>query len=249
MRAATPLLTVLVAAAATAANTAATEAQGACSDSDFPIDLSGLQYLGLKPGPASAVSVSACQQACCDQGPIECSIYQFSEHPSLPPKCWLGNSSRSIVDPAGKYQSRGRNIPDPTAPHPVDDTQGLGMRWEGVGAISGGGATTKLLKDYDDKVSAEILDFLFKPNYGLSLQILKVEIGGDTDATEGAEPSHMHSANDLNFERGYEWWLMKEAKARNPDIKLYGLPWGWPGWLDPKATPTTRPPTRSRTPR
>jgi galactosylceramidase len=30
---------------------------------------------------------------------------------------------------------------------------------------------------------------------------------------------------------------MKEAKARNPDIKLYGLPWGWPGWLDPAATP------------
>ena len=23
---------------------------------------------------------------------------------------------------------------------------------------------------------------------------------------------------------------------RGPDIKLYGLPWGWPGWLDPSAT-------------
>ena len=29
---------------------------------------------------------------------------------------------------------------------------------------------------------------------------------------------------------------MKEAKARNPDIKLYGLPWAFPGWLDPNAT-------------
>ena len=29
----------------------------------------------------------------------------------------------------------------------------------------------------------------------------------------------------------YEWWLMKEAKARNPNIKLVGLPWGWPGWI------------------
>lgn len=29
---------------------------------------------------------------------------------------------------------------------------------------------------------------------------------------------------------------MNEAKARNPDIKLYGLPWAWPGWLDPSAT-------------
>lgn len=34
----------------------------------------------------------------------------------------------------------------------VDDTPGLGLRWEGVGAISGGGATTKLLMDYDPKV-------------------------------------------------------------------------------------------------
>jgi galactosylceramidase len=31
---------------------------------------------------------------------------------------------------------------------------------------------------------------------------------------------------------------MKEAKKRNPDIKLYGLPWGWAGWLDPNATAT-----------
>ena len=73
----------------------------------------------------------------------------------------------------------------------MDDTDGLGLRWEGVGAISGGGATTKLLMDYDPKVAADILDYLFLPNFGLNLQMLKVEIGGDTDATEGAEASHM----------------------------------------------------------
>ena len=49
----------------------------------------------------------------------------------------------------------------------------------------------------------------------------------------------MHGGpGDENYNRGYEWWLMKEAKARKPDIKLYGLPWGWPGWLDPAATAT-----------
>ena len=32
---------------------------------------------------------------------------------------------------------------------------------------------------------------------------------------------------------------MKEAKARNPDIKLYGLPWAFAGWLDPAAGPDT----------
>ena len=31
--------------------------------------------------------------------------------------------------------------------------------------------------------------------------------------SEGTESSHMHMADDLNYHRGYEWWLMKEAKA------------------------------------
>jgi galactosylceramidase len=40
----------------------------------------------------------------------------------------------------------------------------------------------------------------------------------------------MHTATEApNFQRGYEWWLMTEAKARNPDIVLYGLPWSFPG--------------------
>ena len=28
-----------------------------------------------------------------------------------------------------------------------------------------------------------------------------------------------------------EWWRMKEAKARNPAVSLYGLPWTFPGWV------------------
>ena len=57
----------------------------------------------------------------------------------------------------------------------MDDTPGMGLRWEGVGAISGGGATSKLLMDYDPKVASDILDFMFKPNVGLDLDILKVK--------------------------------------------------------------------------
>jgi hypothetical protein len=72
---------------------------------------------------------------------------------------------------------------------------------------------------------------LFKPGFGASLQLLKVEIGGDTQSTDGSESSHMHSRDDLNFTRGYEWWLMQEAKKRNPDIQIYGLSWGVPGWI------------------
>ncbi|XP_055955982.1 galactocerebrosidase [Patella vulgata] len=112
-----------------------------------------------------------------------------------------------------------------------DDSVGLGRQFDGIGAISGGGATSKLLVNYPQEQRSQILDYLFKPNFGASLQILKVEIGGDAQSTDGTEASHMHNSWDENYERGYEWWLMVEAKKRNPDIKLYGLPWGFPGWI------------------
>lgn len=41
--------------------------------------------------------------------------------------------------------------------------------------------------------------------------------------SDGTEPSHMHYENDENYFRGYEWWLMKEAKKRNPNITLIGM--------------------------
>jgi len=41
----------------------------------------------------------------------------------------------------------------------------------------------------------------------------------------------MHDPWNENYERGYEWWLMVEAKKRNPDIQLYGLSWAFPQWV------------------
>ena len=75
------------------------------------------------------------------------------------------------------------------------------------------------------------MDYLFKPGYGASLDIIKVEIGGDTWSTDGSEPSHKHTRDDLNFERGWEAWLLQEAKKRNPAITTYALAWGAPGWV------------------
>jgi hypothetical protein len=113
----------------------------------------------------------------------------------------------------------------------IDPSQGtLGRTFEGIGAVSAG-ASSRLLIDYPEPYRSQILDFLFKPNWGASLQHLKVEIGGDVDSTDGSEPSHMHARGDENYQRGYEWWLMKEARKRNPDIILEALEWGAPGWI------------------
>ncbi|XP_047651778.1 galactocerebrosidase isoform X1 [Phacochoerus africanus] len=119
----------------------------------------------------------------------------------------------------------------PGSSYVLDDSDGLGREFDGIGAVSGGGATSRLLVNYPEPYRSQILDYLFKPNFGASLHILKVEIGGDGQTTDGTEPSHMHYALDENYFRGYEWWLMKEAKKRNPNITLIGLPWSFPGWL------------------
>ena len=113
----------------------------------------------------------------------------------------------------------------------IDDSKGSARTFDGIGAISGGGATSVLLPFYPEQQQSEILDYLFLPNFGASLHMIKVEIGGDAQSTDGSEPSHMHDPTDENYERGYEWFIMSEAKKRNPSIKTFGLPWAWPQWV------------------
>jgi galactosylceramidase len=112
------------------------------------------------------------------------------------------------------------------------DGNGTGRIFDGLGAASAG-ASSRLLIDYPEQQRSEILDYLFKPGYGASLQRLKVELGADVNSTDGSEPSHMRTEKDHNSNRGYEWWLMVEARKRNPDILLEILPWGAPRWVNP----------------
>ena len=112
----------------------------------------------------------------------------------------------------------------------VDGTS-AGRAFDGIGAISAGGGNSRLLTDYPAAQQQQMLDYLFKPGYGAGLQILKVEIGGDTNSTDGSESSIEHTQGSVDCNAGYEWWLMEQARARNPGIKLYGLAWGAPGWI------------------
>jgi len=116
------------------------------------------------------------------------------------------------------------------------DGQSAGRTFEGVGALSAG-ASSRLLREYPEPPRRQILDLLFKPNFGASLHHLKVEIGGDVNSTDGTEPSHARTREEFNhpqpecFDRGYEGWLMREAKQRNPAVYLDILQWGAPGWI------------------
>lgn len=110
------------------------------------------------------------------------------------------------------------------------DASSPGRTFDGFGAASAG-ASSRLLYDYPEPQRSQVLDYLFKPHYGASLQHFKVEIGSDVNSTDGSEPSHMRTRTDHNYTRGYEWWLMKEARKRNPHIDLDTLAWGAPGWI------------------
>src|SRR5690606_6803708 len=118
----------------------------------------------------------------------------------------------------------------------VIDGNARGEVFEGVGAVSAG-ASSRLLIDYPEPFRGDILDYLFKPMFGAGLQHLKVEIGGDINSTTGTEPSHARTRDELMhprkgfYQRGYEYWLMSEAKKRNIDMIFDCLQWGAPGWF------------------
>lgn len=113
---------------------------------------------------------------------------------------------------------------------PKDD----GRTFEGIGGVSAG-ASTDLLYDYNDPIRSQILDILFKPKFGAAFQHLKVEMGGGENSTCGSEPSHAITREELKnpVSRGYEFWLMREAKNRNKNMILEYLPWSFPGYLKP----------------
>jgi galactosylceramidase len=114
------------------------------------------------------------------------------------------------------------------------DGRDRGRAFGGIGGVSAG-ASTRLLYDYPEPVRSDILDYLFKPDFGASMQSLKVEIGSDGNTTCGSEPSHARTEAELRspvFERGYEYWLVAEARKRNPDIVLNALEWGTPAWTN-----------------
>jgi len=107
-----------------------------------------------------------------------------------------------------------------------------GRTFEGIGAVSAG-ASTRLLPDYPEPQRSQILDYLFKPRFGAGFQHLKVEIGSGENSTCGSEPSHVITRDELAVPkpRGYEFWLMAEARKRNPRIILDCLPWAYPRWV------------------
>ena len=106
-----------------------------------------------------------------------------------------------------------------------------GKRFDGIGAVNGGGATSVLLKDYPEPQRSQIMDMVYKPKFGASVSALLVEIPGDGNSTQGSMPSHSHYRGDYDFLRGYTWWVMHEAQERNHKLALDATAWSAPAWV------------------
>lgn len=61
-----------------------------------------------------------------------------------------------------------------SAPTPIPLNFTPGRAYDGIGALSGGGGVTRLLINYPEALQSDILDILFKPKAGASLDIIKV---------------------------------------------------------------------------
>jgi hypothetical protein len=122
----------------------------------------------------------------------------------------------------------GRTLP---TTHISVDGAGGDRIYGGVGAILGGGGNARYLVEYPAPQRRAVLDYLFKPGYGAALQLLKLEIGGDGNSTDGSEPSVEHTKGAVKCDAGYEFDIARQAHAINPQLKLYGLQWGAPEWV------------------
>ena len=106
-----------------------------------------------------------------------------------------------------------------------------GKRFDGIGAVNGGGATSVLLKDYPEPQRSQIMDMVYKPMFGASVSAILVEVPGDGNSTQGSMPSHSHYQGDHNYLRGYMWWVMQESKRRNAALSLDATGWSAPAWV------------------
>jgi galactosylceramidase len=114
----------------------------------------------------------------------------------------------------------------------IDGKSG-GRRWGGIGSTPAT-AMERQLMHYPKAIQEDILDLCFKPNFGMGLTHLKVEVGGDNNSTSAIEPSFAHTREEManpNFRRGGNYWLMRKARDLNPSIELGALAWTQPYWV------------------
>ena len=106
-----------------------------------------------------------------------------------------------------------------------------GTVYRGLGVITGNNSS-RLLMDYKTEnpdAYWEIMNLLFKKDYGAGLTHVKIEFGSDVNSSSGTEPSIMRSADEeADVTRGAGFMFAADALSINPDITVDLLRWGEP---------------------
>lgn len=109
-----------------------------------------------------------------------------------------------------------------------------GTVYRGLGTVTGNNSS-RLLMDYkaqNPKAYWEIMNLLFKPDYGAGLTHVKLEFGADINSSSGTEPSVMRYADEkADVTRGAGFMFASDALSINPDITMDMLRWGEPAWV------------------
>lgn len=109
-----------------------------------------------------------------------------------------------------------------------------GTVFRGLGTVTGNNSS-RLLMDYkvqNPEAYWEIMNLLFKPDYGAGLSHIKIEFGSDVNSSSGTEPSVMRSADETaDVTRGAGFMLAADALSINPDITVDLLRWSEPKWV------------------
>lgn len=109
-----------------------------------------------------------------------------------------------------------------------------GTVYRGLGVVTGNNSS-RLLMDYKTEnpdAYWEIMNLLFKPDYGAGLTHVKIEFGTDVNSSSGTEPSIMRSADEeADVTRGAGFMFAADALSINPDITVDLLRWGEPKWV------------------
>lgn len=109
-----------------------------------------------------------------------------------------------------------------------------GTVFRGLGVVTGNNSS-RLLMDYkvqNPEAYWEIMNLLFKPDYGAGLTHIKIEFGSDVNSSSGTEPSVMRSADETaDVTRGAGFLFAADALTINPDITVDLLRWGEPKWV------------------
>ncbi|MDE5866630.1 MAG: glycosyl hydrolase family 59, partial [Lachnospiraceae bacterium] len=109
-----------------------------------------------------------------------------------------------------------------------------GTVYRGLGAVTANNSS-RLLMDYkiqNPEAYWEIMNLIFKPDYGAGLTHIKLEFGADVNSSSGTEPSIMRSSDETaDVTRGAGFMFAADALSINPDITVDLLRWGEPRWV------------------